>query len=514
MSRWVYRVILIAIFLAANFFIVRGIGSVLAFVKSGADREQMMAKVLKVNDYYKPLFSYSNVENPGREFLEKNMGELQRDYTDSWYVKNISFSVNTTKGIADFYTDSSRVNLYDYIDLNKKNKVTVHGTTLSHNIDINFFSADGKLVAFDDNGVREVQRIFKGDSLVGQHKSISNYKIVMLLEDGFWRIRHMVRSNAEDTIKIKPDSIVADLVQRKEKNLVYNGVPFYIRGINYYPKDSPWEMFGSKFNDSIISQDFKLIRELGFNTARIFVNFNDFGRENVNPVLLAQLKRTLDIAEEEEVKVIVTLFDFFGNYNIINWSLTEQHIKQIVTPLKKHKAILAWDVKNEADLDMQVHSEAEVKSWLEFAMERIKYYDPNHLLTIGWLHPHPFLAKDSPTDFLTFHFYQDLDRFAGEYNKWQSHTDKPVVVGEFGLHTWKKAFFGNSENKQKAHYKHILDKVREQEQHFIAWTLYDFKELPPAIFGKKPWVTIPQKHMGVLNYEGEPKKVMQVISSN
>ena len=68
------------VFVVANFFILRGIGSVLAFIKSGADREQMMAKVLKVNDYYKPVFSWKNIENPGREFIAKNQGEVQRDY--------------------------------------------------------------------------------------------------------------------------------------------------------------------------------------------------------------------------------------------------------------------------------------------------------------------------------------------------------------------------------------------------------------------------------------------------
>ena len=56
-SRLLYRIIILGVFIVANFFILRGIGSVLAFVKSGADREQMMAKVLKVNDYYKPVFS-------------------------------------------------------------------------------------------------------------------------------------------------------------------------------------------------------------------------------------------------------------------------------------------------------------------------------------------------------------------------------------------------------------------------------------------------------------------------
>ncbi|NKI30717.1 cellulase family glycosylhydrolase [Croceivirga thetidis] len=510
-SRLFYRAVILGVFVIANFFILRGIGSLLAFVKSGADREQMMAKVLKVNDYYKPVFNWKNLENPGRDFIEKNQGEVQRDYTDSWYVKNLNQSVNTTKGIADFYTDSSRVNLFRTIEFNKKNDIKIHGTTLSHNIDINFFSADGKLVAFDDKNVHEVYRIFQNDSLVRQQEVFSDYKIVMLLEDGFWRIRHMVRSNSKDSAITISEEPKDGFVQRRGKQLLLNDEPFYIRGVNYYPKESPWAMFGNKFNDTIINQDFRKIDSLGFNTARIFVNYNEFGKEEVKVKMVEQLKRTLDLAEKNNLKLIVTLFDFFGKYDIINWTLTEQHLKGVVKPLNKHRAILAWDIKNEADLDMQVHSEGQVTSWLDFALRRLKYYAPNHLSTIGWLHPHPHFAKKSGTDIFTFHFYEALDGFEKAYDNWAEQTDKPLVVGEFGIHSWGKAFMGNSPEEQKEHYQLIMDKIEKGEKHFIAWTLYDFPDIPKEIFGIFPWRTLPQKNMGLLDVDGNPKMVMEVF---
>lgn len=485
----------------------------IAFVKSGADREQMMAKVLKVNDYYKPVFNWVNLDNPGREFIEKNQGEVQRDYSDSWYVKNLSLSVNTKKGIADFFTDSSRVNLFKIIDFNKEHNLTVHGTTLNHNIDVNFFSADGKLVAFDDKNVHEIYRIYQNDSLISQQDVYSNYKIVMLLEDGFWRIRHMVRSDTTAFKKSRVMSVVDNIVQRKGKQLLLNQKPFYIRGINYYPKDTPWEMYGDKFNDTIIAQDFRLLDSLGFNSARIFVNFNDFGKEEVDAKMVNQLKKTLDLAQQNNLKLIVTLFDFFGNYDIINWTLTEQHLKGVVEPFKEHPAILAWDIKNEADLDMQVHSEEQVTSWLNFALERLQSYDPNHLSTIGWLHPHPHFAESSQTDFFTFHFYEDVKRFNRTYENWSNFSEKPVVVGEFGLHSYKKLFFGNSEEEQLEHYNTILSKINAGEKHFIAWTLYDFPELPKKVFGVLPWKTVPQKNMGLFTKDGKPKQVLKAFEA-
>ena len=67
----------------------------------------------------------------------------------------------------------------------------------------------------------------------------STYKIILLLEDGFWRIRHMVKVSTENYQK---------------ENAKVASSNLNIRGINYYPKDTPWDMFGGAFSKN---HDFK-----------------------------------------------------------------------------------------------------------------------------------------------------------------------------------------------------------------------------------------------------------------
>ena len=92
----------------------------------------------------------------------------------------------------------------------------------------------------------------------------------------------------------------------------------------------------------------------------------------------------LDIAQRSGLKVIVTLFDFYGDYSVHNWTLTHRHAEQIITPFKTHKAILAWDIKNEPNLDFENRSKENVLAWLREMVEQIRRFDPNHLVTIGW----------------------------------------------------------------------------------------------------------------------------------
>lgn len=39
----------------------------------------------------------------------------------------------------------------------------------------------------------------------------------------------------------------------------------------------------------------------------------------------------------EKLKVIVTLFDFYGDYSVLDWTLNQRHAETIVAALKSMK---------------------------------------------------------------------------------------------------------------------------------------------------------------------------------
>lgn len=499
LNKTLYRVVLLVTFIAINALIIFGIGSAWAFMNTGADKTSMLHLEVPMEDVYKPKLEWTNLENPGREMELQALGQITNDYMNAWHVRNIAYKKNDPYGIEDFYTEDARTQLYKNINLNKKNNQWYKRTTLNHNPTLDFYTADGTMVVFKDYNLEEYQEIYEGEKLIYKEKDTTSYQVMMLLEDGFWRIRHLKEiPTPVDTVKIEQRNI-EDKIE-KIKNL---------KGINYYPKDTPWDTFGKKFSDNIINQDFKIIKNMGLNTVRVFIQYEDFGKNSVNLKKLALLKKLLDKAEKNNLDVLITLFDFYGDYDVSNWTLTHRHAETIVKYIKDHPALLAWDIKNEPDLDFDSRGRLQVLSWLELMIENIKNWDKNHPVTIGWSSPEAGIELADKVDFVSYHYYRKVENFESAYNTLKAHVpNKPKVLQEYGMSSYKglwNLYTGINEQGQLEYYKNMQGILKANKIPFLFWTLYDFKNVPSAVAGSLPWKTKKQHFFGCLDSIGNKK---------
>ena len=163
----------------------------------------------------------------------------------------------------------------DLINYNALKNVSVQATTLSHNLNLEFYSADGKLAILTDRNVTGIEQIFQNDQMLLKRNFNEDYRIILLLEDGFWRIRHFEKL----------------AVNEPEENFKSVEIkPGLIEGINYYPQENPWDTFGEHFDPEIIASDFAIIRDLNLNTIRVFIGYEDFGEASVAEDKLGKLK--------------------------------------------------------------------------------------------------------------------------------------------------------------------------------------------------------------------------------
>ncbi len=348
--------------------IVGGVSSLFSYLNTGADRSSILHTEIKKIDQYMPTIVWAPLQNEGRPMDDQTLGRLENNYLDAWYIKQVAYKANATEGIEDYYTESARKNLYETITYNAAAGITIEGTTLEHHPTLDFFSEDGQLVVLTDRDVVEYKRMYKNNVLVLETKEISTYKVLFLLEDGFWRIRHIIKENTKPYIEKEDVKMLKEVA---------------VKGINYYPQATPWDMFGGGFDTDIISNDFKIIQEAGLESIRIFVQYDDFGKANVQEDKLQKLKQTLDLAERHNLKVMVTLFDFYGDYAVLDWTLNRRHAATIVSSLKEHPALYAWDIKNEPDLDFNSRGKTNVMAWLNAMIDAIKRIDQKHAVTVG-----------------------------------------------------------------------------------------------------------------------------------
>ena len=499
-NKKILRGVIILTYIIIMTLVIYGLAAIFSYLNTGADRSKMLHTEIRQVEQYLPEVNWAPLTNEGRPMDNQTLKSIENDYLDAWFVKHVAYKSNSEVGIDDYYTESARENIFNIIGINSTNKISVEATTLSHNITLEFFSEDGQLVVLTDNDVVEYKRLFKGEEFIDEIKEISTYKVTLLLEDGFWRIRHMVRVKSED---YNPNI----------KNLSINVSD--IKGINYYPQEAPWDMYGEKFNRQVIDSDFKIIKKAGLNSVRIFVPYEDFGNSNVQSEKLEKLEAVLDVAEQNNLKVLVTLFDFYGDYSVLDWSLTQTHARKVVNHIKNHKALLGWDIKNEPNLDFENRGKDLVLSWLDNMANLIKSKDPNHPITIGWSNAESASLLKDKLDFISFHYYEDLSKLQTSFNSLKTQTKKPVVLTEFGLSSYNGFWnpFGSSDEDQATYHKDTQAILKANAIPYMSWTLYDFTEIPKEVVGRLPWRKNAQKHFGFINKNGAKKASFAYISS-
>ena len=500
--RGILRMLILLSYVLLVVLVIFGVSSLYSYLNTGADRSKMLHTEIKKIDQYTPFLDWSPLRNKGRSMDLQTLNQIEDDYLDAWYVRHIAYKTNLAQSIDDYYTENARKNIINFINQNKRKNITINETTLEHHLTLDFFSEDGQLVVLTDKNVLEYKRIYRNDTFITETYETATYKIILLLEDGFWRIRHIIREIVSSKNLFENNSISA---------------PLNIKGINYYPQKTPWDMFGKQFNESIIDNDFKIIKAAGLNTIRIFIPYVDFGKAKVSANKLKKLQQVLDLADYNNLKVMVTLFDFYGDYSVLNWTLNRKHAQTIVSTFKEHPALLAWDIKNEPDLDFNSRGKIAVVSWLKNIATLVKLIDKKHPITIGWSNAKEAIILKDKVDFISFHYYEKNTNFKKTYASLKKEVAlKQVILTEFGTTSYKGFWkpFGSSENKQGNYYKYMQKQLSQQDVSFMSWTLYDFTKIPKEVVGKLPWRKNAQEHFGFIDKNGKKKKSFKYISKD
>ncbi|MGY5352855.1 glycoside hydrolase family 2 TIM barrel-domain containing protein [Wenyingzhuangia sp. IMCC45533] len=498
-SKIILRTVLLCFYLLMATLVFVGLGQVFAYLNTGANKNLMLYAKINEASHYQPDIQWNNTTAKGRTIFNTNLQTVEKDYLNSWYVKQTALQNNTYKGLKNYFTKNAFINIKNIIDFNKENHIRIESTTLNHHPHINLFSEDGQLIELTDYNVTEEKRIYKDNKLILQTSETNTYQYLLLLEDGYWKTRQVLR--------IKP-------TEKSNTSTHPISLQTKIKGINYYPQDTPWNMFGDEFDEKIIEKDFKIINEIGLNTIRIFIQYADFGKSEVKPKKLEKLRKVLDIAHQHQFKTIVTLFDFYGDYSVMDWTLNNKHTLQIVNAIKNHPALFAWDVKNEPNLDFENREKSRVVAWLTQMVHYLKSIDTIHPVTIGWSNTDSAAILANELDFVSFHYYEDLNLLADKYAMLKKEIpNKQIVLGEYGISSYRGLWnpFGNSEKDQADYHKKFQEIASENNIPFISWTLYDFKKIPTEVVGKLPWRKHHQKHFGFINQKGERKESFKYI---
>ncbi len=281
----------------------------------------------------------------------------------------------------------------------------------------------------------------------------------------------------------------ATFVQMQDNKLNIGGQPFAVWGANYYPRNAPWYRFLAEGDEAQIREEFAVMDAAGFSAIRIFLRYEVLFQcrpEDAipNEDTFALVDLIFDLADQHGIKLIVTLNDlpdktFRPLYT--DWAHYDNQTIYIVRRYRNRSAILAWDVRNEGDIDYGAHPNLdpeftvdEVMVWLEHITALVREHDPHHLVTAGWWGDP--LVTEPYVDFLSFHHWEDAGKLQERFSDYASRASKPLLLQEVGYHSFAAApFDARDEALQAQLLKEAWDVSQNNNQlGWLAWTAFDF----------------------------------------
>lgn len=496
-----YRALVLAMFLGVNALILLGIGGIWTYLNTGADRSLLLQDVRQAQEYHQEVV-WLEPDAGQPDFQAYHKTRIQEDYLTSWAYRIRAWSTRDPKWLRDVFTDSAYVKMAGLLDTGGPSGFRVDQINISHALRPVFMSADQTLAVIRDERATWFKQVFQDEQVLFEQTGSSAMEYVMLLEDGFWRIRNFREIHREES---GPDRLPASA----DKTVDVSG----LSGVNYYPAANPWDHFGGQYNDSTTREDLLRIKALGMHTVRVFLPYAASGGARPSDRYLGNLKAFLNRAEQAEVGVILTLFDFYGDYSLPDWPATRAHALRVAEATAGHPALVAWDIKNEPDLDYGSRGEARVQAWLAFIGTILRESHPDVPLTIGWSDPEPAASLEAVVDMVSFHFYRDPEDFATACAALQEAVTKPVVLQEFGQSSYGGIwnFFSGSQGRQADYLVQMTDHARELGIPYLYWTLYDYQSVPTAVVGRAPWRRAAQRHFGLLTTNGAKKEAARLL---
>lgn len=285
-------------------------------------------------------------------------------------------------------------------------------------------------------------------------------------------------------------------------------------GLNYYPASASWKGFWVDFPIDEIKSDLEKAQALNVNSLRIFLTHDYFDNADTREEAIAKLQTFLDLCEEKNIQVLITLFDLRPNYTLSNWTADIDHIDYALSKVANHKAILGIDLKNQPDLDFENWGEGLVEAWLTVMATHIQSNYSHLAVMTGWSKAKNATRLKDVFDVVTYHEYENPKAFDQRLNSIVSAAgDKPVMITELGSTTWHPPFIKSlGESSQASRLRSQLEQAGPAKGVFV-WTLNDFDHVGGEVVGPLPWRQAQQRHFGLLRADGSLRPAATVLKT-
>lgn len=306
--------------------------------------------------------------------------------------------------------------------------------------------------------------------------------------------------------------------------------PLSVRGINYYPRETPWGGMWTKTPAEVWEKDLALAASLGANTVRTFVSLGAslesagllHADGSPTAAYLAKIDAFLAAARRNRIRAILC-FDFDGRAlsradGEPRW---RRALSAVVGAHKGDSRVLMWDLMNEPDDDAKWGEGT--RQYLVGAQALVRELGAEQPTTIGMTWRIDRIQQAVLPDVIQYHEYCPkrllFERGSARVietlvKQGREGGGRPVLIGEFGLCTSREPARGadaslcsklseasGTEAEQARLYAIVLEAAeRGRVAGAVAWCLHDYPINNPN-----------ESHFGLVRSDGTLKPAAAVL---
>jgi hypothetical protein len=420
-----------------------------------------------------------------RAVADSDKAVLGKHLTEAWSAHASALATGNAAYLPDHFSGVALERAQHSVAGDGARMVVLHQTVRP-----SFFHRDGSLVQLESQALTVRFLLNEGELAAFRLTEDTNVTTLMNEAKG-WRIFSHERRDAQDVS-------TAGVRYPRDARLA---------GINYYPAESPWRGFWPGFDRATVAADMALVRGLGANAVRIFLQRDAFLDPKVAAGNLENLGILLTEAQAAGLQVVPTLFDMRGGYEPGRWANDFLWLEAVLPVLQAASNVAYVDLKNQPDLDFALHGRGTVEAWLMTMTAAIRQIAPELPVTVGWSNASMAPIMSDLLDLVTFHDYQPLNGAATRLADLRLKVgDKPVHVTEIGASSWSLAF-GLLPHSPLGQSNLITARARAlaDAEGLFVWTLHDFPDPDPVAIGHSPWRRGLQANFGLIAADGTEK---------
>lgn len=339
------RLVLLVVVGVAGLGVLSTFGTLLSSITRSGDAAAVFTDAAELPDDLLDAVTWlPDVEEIPRPMEPLTRADVTSAWIRAWSQLTIAAETGETGGMEVYFSNSALKGVLAGAESSSGRPVFQIG----HELQLTFYSEDGQVVGLTALKSRLLRAEPFDDGKRRFFESEESFEAVMILEDGNWRIQHWVRQSVEGDWLVGGSPLPTDELLRTS-NVGPSIEELHLHGLSASAPaghGAAEEVVAENPTTVDILAAFGMVDSDQGSVLRVPIGFDEVGGDTPTDEMLAVIGEVLDVASDQERRVVLSLFEGRTDFRPSRWDADRRHLDAIHAAVNGHEALLSLEVAN------------------------------------------------------------------------------------------------------------------------------------------------------------------------